>query len=81
MTRMPLNFPAIAIGVGPTASWWEEINESVKWQDGMFFLLCAAYAVVSVIALDDFVAYASKSLVEAENLTKYKLEGGGVLLC
>ncbi|KAL6567487.1 E3 ubiquitin-protein ligase tom1 [Orobanche gracilis] len=51
MTRMPLNFPAIAIGVGPTASWWEEINESVKWQDGMFFLLCAAYAVVSVIAL------------------------------
>ncbi|KAL2475590.1 Tobamovirus multiplication protein 1 [Abeliophyllum distichum] len=28
-----------------------EINESVKWQDGIFFSLCAAYALVSVVAL------------------------------
>ncbi|GFP97023.1 tobamovirus multiplication protein 1 [Phtheirospermum japonicum] len=54
MTRMPLSFPAIDIGVGgrlTASSWWEEINESVRWQDGIFFSLCAAYAVVSAIAL------------------------------
>ncbi|KAL3643337.1 E3 ubiquitin-protein ligase tom1 [Castilleja foliolosa] len=54
MTRMPLSFPAIDIGVGgrlTASSWWEEINESVKWQDGIFFSLCAAFGVVSAIAL------------------------------
>ncbi|KAK6149770.1 hypothetical protein DH2020_017295 [Rehmannia glutinosa] len=49
---MPLSFPAIDIGVGgPPANWWDEINESVKWQDGIFFSLCAAYAAVSAVAL------------------------------
>ncbi|XP_076882841.1 tobamovirus multiplication protein 1-like [Bidens hawaiensis] len=32
-------------------SWWDEINESSKWQDGIFFTLCAFYALVSAIAL------------------------------
>ncbi|KAG8365407.1 hypothetical protein BUALT_Bualt18G0101600 [Buddleja alternifolia] len=54
MTRMPLSFPATgaAVGVGGTpSSWWYEINESVQWQDGIFFALCAVYAVVSAVAL------------------------------
>lgn len=34
-----------------TASWWDQINESVKWQDGIFFTLCGAYALVSAVAL------------------------------
>ncbi|KAK6133328.1 hypothetical protein DH2020_032931 [Rehmannia glutinosa] len=52
MTRMPLSFPAIDAGVGGmSASWWNEINESVQWQDGIFFTLCAVYALVSSVAL------------------------------
>ncbi|KAI3800299.1 hypothetical protein L1987_28386 [Smallanthus sonchifolius] len=34
-----------------SANWWDEINESRKWQDGIFFTLCASYALVSAIAL------------------------------
>ncbi|KAD2184611.1 hypothetical protein E3N88_41682 [Mikania micrantha] len=34
-----------------SSSWWEEINESRKWQDGIFFTLCGFYALVSAIAL------------------------------
>ncbi|KAF2558565.1 hypothetical protein F2Q68_00013997 [Brassica cretica] len=32
-------------------NWWEEVNESTQWQDGIFFALCGAYALVSAIAL------------------------------
>lgn len=32
-------------------SWWDEVNESEEWQDGIFYFLCAAYAVVSAVAL------------------------------
>ncbi|XP_073314056.1 tobamovirus multiplication protein 1-like [Primulina huaijiensis] len=50
--RMPMSFPAIDTGVGKlSAGWWNEINESVEWQDGIFFALCAAYALVSLVAL------------------------------
>lgn len=31
--------------------WWDEINESPQWQDGVFYSLCAAHALVSAIAL------------------------------
>ncbi|KAL2495363.1 Tobamovirus multiplication protein 1 [Forsythia ovata] len=49
---MPLSFPEIDVGAGElAANWWDEINESVKWQDGIFFSLCAAYALVSAVAL------------------------------
>ncbi|KAJ8433901.1 hypothetical protein Cgig2_004623 [Carnegiea gigantea] len=37
------------------SGWWEEINESTQWQDGIFFALCAAYAVVAVVALIQLV--------------------------
>ncbi|XP_022842874.1 tobamovirus multiplication protein 1-like [Olea europaea var. sylvestris] len=52
MTRMLLTLPEIDFGVGElAANWWDEINESVKWQDGIFFSLCGAYALVSAVAL------------------------------
>ncbi|TYI04411.1 hypothetical protein ES332_A10G015700v1 [Gossypium tomentosum] len=38
-------FPALV------SSWWDEVNESTHWQDGIFYTLCAAYALVSSIAL------------------------------
>ncbi|KAG0548796.1 hypothetical protein BDA96_01G198200 [Sorghum bicolor] len=31
--------------------WWEEVNDSPAWQDGAFFSLSAAYALVSAVAL------------------------------
>uniref|UniRef100_A0A0D3FKH1 THH1/TOM1/TOM3 domain-containing protein n=1 Tax=Oryza barthii TaxID=65489 RepID=A0A0D3FKH1_9ORYZ len=31
--------------------WWEEVNGSPAWQDGAFFSLSAAYALVSAVAL------------------------------
>lgn len=36
------------------ADWWDEINESRNWQDGIFFTLCGFYSLVSVIALVSF---------------------------
>ncbi|PIN00590.1 hypothetical protein CDL12_26904 [Handroanthus impetiginosus] len=52
MSRVSLSFPAVDAGVGGMmASWWDEINESVEWQDGIFFTLCAVYALVSIVAL------------------------------
>ncbi|CAI9760270.1 unnamed protein product [Fraxinus pennsylvanica] len=53
---MPLSFLPIDIGIGGLPSnWWDEINESVKWQDGLFFTLCAAYGLVSLVALIQFI--------------------------
>ncbi|KAJ0974768.1 hypothetical protein J5N97_016733 [Dioscorea zingiberensis] len=34
-----------------STSWWGEINESVQWQDGIFYFLCASYSLVSAVAL------------------------------
>ncbi|XP_038691735.1 tobamovirus multiplication protein 1 isoform X2 [Tripterygium wilfordii] len=34
-----------------TTSWWDEVNESTQWQDRIFYTLCAAYALVSSVAL------------------------------
>ncbi|KAL5210654.1 hypothetical protein ABZP36_006277 [Zizania latifolia] len=31
--------------------WWEEVNAAPAWQDGAFFSLSAAYALVSAVAL------------------------------
>lgn len=35
--------------------WWEDVNESPAWQDGAFFSLTAAYALVSAVALIQLV--------------------------
>ncbi|KAM7525221.1 hypothetical protein LguiA_015123 [Lonicera macranthoides] len=56
MARLPLlnlsSPSSIEIGGGGLLySWWNEINESVSWQDGIFYALCAAYALVSSVAL------------------------------
>nr|KYP58194.1 hypothetical protein KK1_004487 [Cajanus cajan] len=35
----------------PSLRWWDEINSSSRWQSAVFYFLCAAYALVSSIAL------------------------------
>ncbi|GJM95746.1 hypothetical protein PR202_ga12524 [Eleusine coracana subsp. coracana] len=39
--------------------WWEDVNESPAWQDGVFFSLSAAYAFVSAVALVRHCAHAN----------------------
>ncbi|KAF5728591.1 tobamovirus multiplication protein 1 [Tripterygium wilfordii] len=54
MTRM-------LVGLGPmelrelATSWWDEVDESSQWQDRIFYTLCAAYALVSSVALIQLV--------------------------
>lgn len=31
--------------------WWNEIEESEKWQQGIYYTLSASYALVSLVAL------------------------------
>lgn len=33
------------------SSWWDTINNSTSWQDGVYFALCSAYALVGAAAL------------------------------
>ncbi|KAI4298668.1 hypothetical protein L6164_032201 [Bauhinia variegata] len=52
MRRVPLSFGMKPVEFGAFVSnWWDEINESSQWQDGIFYSLCAAYALVSTVAL------------------------------
>ncbi|MED6143892.1 E3 ubiquitin-protein ligase tom1 [Stylosanthes scabra] len=32
-------------------SWWDQVNNSTDWQNAVFYFLCAAYALVSSVAL------------------------------
>ncbi|XP_043690081.1 tobamovirus multiplication protein 1-like [Telopea speciosissima] len=50
MTRMFLNMAPTKLRA-LSSNWWDEINESTRWQDGIFFSLCATYALVSAVAL------------------------------
>ncbi|WCJ20238.1 tobamovirus multiplication 1 [Euphorbia peplus] len=43
--------PAPMEYVGMVGDWWEEINDSSQWQDGIFYALSAAYGLVSAVAL------------------------------
>lgn len=54
MTRTLLNLSIIQFGA-LSSSWWDEINNSSQWQDGIFYFLCAAYALVSSVALIQLV--------------------------
>ncbi|XP_044456980.1 tobamovirus multiplication protein 1 [Triticum urartu] len=45
----------VAAGHAALRGWWEEVNESPAWQDGAFFSLTAAYALVSAVALIQLV--------------------------
>lgn len=50
MSRGPLAyFPVIVSSL--SSDWWVDINGSTLWQDAIFFALCAAYALVSAVAL------------------------------
>ncbi|CAL1372639.1 unnamed protein product [Linum trigynum] len=52
MTRPLLLLPLPAMQfVGLAGGWWNEINESTQWQDGIFYTLSGAFALVSLIAL------------------------------
>ncbi|KAF8698957.1 hypothetical protein HU200_034784 [Digitaria exilis] len=42
---------AAAAAVVALRGWWNDVNESPQWQDGAFFSLAAAYALVSAVAL------------------------------
>ncbi|CAH9093529.1 unnamed protein product [Cuscuta epithymum] len=46
-----LSYLTIGVESSPPVNWWDKINESVKWQDGIFYSLCGAYALVSAVAL------------------------------
>ncbi|KAH7545765.1 hypothetical protein FEM48_Zijuj01G0128400 [Ziziphus jujuba var. spinosa] len=50
MTRMPLSSAPMEV-VALVSNWWDEVNDSTSWQDGIFYTLCAAYALVSSVAL------------------------------
>ncbi|CAI0407166.1 unnamed protein product [Linum tenue] len=53
MTRpllLLLPLPAMQF-VGLAGGWWNEINESTQWQDGIFYTLSGAFSLVSLIAL------------------------------
>ncbi|XVF26012.1 hypothetical protein REPUB_Repub13aG0263600 [Reevesia pubescens] len=52
MTKMPLSLTPSELPALVSDWWeWDEINESAQWQDGIFYTLCAAYALVSSVAL------------------------------
>ncbi|CAH2078337.1 unnamed protein product [Thlaspi arvense] len=57
MTDSSLMMPAEMANIFATAmtNWWDDVNESTQWQDGIFFALCGAYALVSAIALVQLV--------------------------
>eukprot|EP00249_Psilotum_nudum_P005567 c19013_g1_i1 orf=349-1215(+) len=31
--------------------WWDDVNNSKEWQDGIFYTLCGAYSLVGAVAL------------------------------
>ena len=37
--------------VGVLFNWWDDIEESEQWQRGIYYALCASYALVSFITL------------------------------
>ncbi|XP_027331037.1 tobamovirus multiplication protein 1-like [Abrus precatorius] len=51
MRKLQLSFTPIAMEIPPLFSWWYQIDHSTRWQDAIFYFLCAAYALVSSIAL------------------------------
>ncbi|PKI63341.1 hypothetical protein CRG98_016229 [Punica granatum] len=33
-------------------NWWDRIDESEDWQRGVYYALCASYALISFVALN-----------------------------
>ncbi|KAI3755291.1 hypothetical protein L1987_55087 [Smallanthus sonchifolius] len=44
-----------SVGGSLLLRWWNSIDESQQWQEGVFYGLCAAYALVALIALVQLV--------------------------
>ncbi|PIA52139.1 hypothetical protein AQUCO_01000192v1 [Aquilegia coerulea] len=42
---------AAGVKGGGMFDWWNEIDNSIEWQQGIFYALCAAYSLVSFVAL------------------------------
>ncbi|VAH30811.1 unnamed protein product [Triticum turgidum subsp. durum] len=67
----------VAAGHAALRGWWEEVNESPAWQDGAFFSLTAAYALVSAVALvsagEDPAQSARVRLDHAEGVPPHEL--------
>ncbi|RDX88652.1 Tobamovirus multiplication protein 1, partial [Mucuna pruriens] len=56
MRNLQLSFTTMDIApLFPNFFWWNEINASTRWQSAVFYFLCAAYALVSSIALIQLV--------------------------
>jgi len=51
MTNWPRLIEDSITTVQWASEWWDEINKSTKWQDGIFYTLSAAYALVASVAL------------------------------
>lgn len=51
LSTLPSPQMAAAAAALALGGWWEEVNGSPEWQDGAFFSLSAAYALVSAVAL------------------------------
>ncbi|RVX08040.1 Tobamovirus multiplication protein 1 [Vitis vinifera] len=51
MREMPLGLDSLTRFIALASSWWDKINDSATWQDGIFYALCGAYALVSSVAL------------------------------
>ncbi|KAJ8769886.1 hypothetical protein K2173_008968 [Erythroxylum novogranatense] len=45
----------VALNLKEAHSWWEHINESVKWQDSIFHALAVLYGLVAAVALVQLV--------------------------
>lgn len=41
----------IAENLKSASEWWSKVDASEQWQDGIFYFLCAAFSVVSAVAL------------------------------
>lgn len=49
------DFEYASVGESLLLRWWNMIDESQGWQEGVFYVLCAAYALVALIALVQLV--------------------------
>ncbi|XP_076960325.1 tobamovirus multiplication protein 1-like [Bidens hawaiensis] len=50
-----LDLEYVASVRGLLYGWWNKIDESEEWQEGAFYALCAAYALVAFVALVQLV--------------------------
>ncbi|XP_061345556.1 tobamovirus multiplication protein 1-like isoform X1 [Gastrolobium bilobum] len=56
MRKVLLSFTTMEIPpLSPNLWWWDQINNSTTFQNAIFYFLCAAYALVSSIALIQLV--------------------------